>query len=276
MKPLKTKITFFERVTAILFFLLSFIVISVFAQETDTIVTVRENPEKILRKIDVRDIVKNGFNFWQDRFTGHWAGVDLGFNAFLNTDYSGYETEFMSNDILRSNSIYINLIQHSFSLQHNRNTIGLVTGLGINFQNYRLDKNTTIERLKNDMIVPKQLNYEENLKSKLSITSVSIPLLAEFQVPVNHYKNRIYFSGGGYIGYRIGSHTKIKYRANEQKEKLKVPDHFSLNNFKYGLMFRAGYRWFNVFANYEITPLFVENRGPVLTPFTFGFTLLQF
>jgi hypothetical protein len=41
-------------------------------------------------------------------------------------------------------------------------------------------------------------------------------------------------------------------------------------------MFRAGYRWINVFATYEITPLFKDEKGPVLTPFTVGFTLLQF
>jgi len=245
------------------------------AQETDTIIAIDENPEKILRKIDIRNIVSNGFNFWQDKFTGHWAGVDFGFNAFLNTDYTGYETEFMKNDVFRSNSYYINLIQQSIGLQRNKNTIGLVTGLGINFKSYRLDKNTTIERLPDDVIVPKELYFADNQKSKFSIISLSVPLLAEFQIPINHYDNRLYISGGLYFGYRLGSHTKIKYRT-DQKEKLKVPDNYSLHDFKYGLMFRTGYRWINVFATYEITPLFKENKGPQLASFTFGFTLLRF
>lgn len=248
---------------------------TVFAQETDTIIPIKENPKKILRKIDVRNITQNGFNFWQDKFTGHWTGIDFGFNILLNPDYTGYDTEFMDNDIFHSNSTYINLVQQSIGLQHNRNTIGLVTGLGIHLQSYRLNKNTTIERLPNNVIVPKMLYFDYNQKSKLSIVSLQIPLLAEFQIPINHYDNRLYISGGLYFGYRLSSHTKIKYRT-KQKEKLKVPDHYSLQNFKYGLMFRTGYRWVNIFATYELATLFKENKGPELTPFTLGFTLLRF
>jgi hypothetical protein len=103
-----------------------------------------------------------------------------------------------------------------------------------------------------------------------------IPLLAEFQIPINHYENRLYFSGGFFGSYRINSHTKIKYRVDRKKEKLKVPDFLSLNDFKYGVMFRAGYRWVNVFACYDLQPLFRKGKGPELTPFTFGFTLVSF
>lgn len=271
--PLKSNKYFSNLIVTAFFIVL--VSVTLFAQETDTIIFINKNPEKILQKIDVREITRNGFNFWQDKFTGHWAGVDLGFNTFLNKDYSGYDTDFMDNDILRSNSIYINVIQQSIGLQHNRNTIGLVTGLGVQFQNYRLDQNTTIERLPNDVIVPKELTYHDNQKSKLYIFSLTLPLLAEFQIPINNYKNRLYLSTGLFLSYRLGSHTKIKYKT-DHKEKLKVPDHYSLHNFKYGLMFRAGYRWINIFATYEFTPLFKENKGPELTPFTFGFTFLQF
>lgn len=245
------------------------------SQTTDTIIPINENPEKILKKIDVRDMTRNGFNFWQDKFSGHWAGVDFGFNSFLNKDYSAYENEFMENDVFRSNTTYVNLIQQSIGFQHNKNTIGLVTGLGIYFQSYRLDKNTSIERLPNDKIVPQYLYFDDNQKSKLSLVSLMLPVLVEFQIPINHYENRLYFSAGPYLAYRLSSQTKIKYRT-DKKQKLKVPDHYSLYNWKYGMMIRAGYRWINVFAIYEITPLFKENKGPVLTPFTFGFTLLRF
>ncbi len=269
--PLKTK---FIRIL-LYTFLLILPGIRGIAQVTDTIIPIKEDPEKILRKIDIKSITRNGFNFWQDNFSGHWAGIDFGFNTLLNSDYSNYESEFMKNDIFRSNSLYINLIQQSIGLQHNRNTIGIVTGLGMQFQSYRLDKNTTIERLDNDIIVPKQLFFDDNQRSKLSMYYVTAPVLLEFQIPVNHYENRLYISTGIYMGYRIASHTKIKYRT-DKKQKLKVPDNYSLHDFKYGLMFRTGYRWFNVFATYDFTRLFKEDKGPELTPFAFGITLLQF
>ena len=244
--------------------------------QTDTIVPVDKNPEKILRKIDIRELTRHGFNFWQDDFSGNWAGVDFGFNLLLHPDYTGYTFDFMENDVFRSNSTYINLIQQSFGLQRNRNTIGLVTGIGLHFESYRLGRNVTLQRLENDKIEPRILEFDQNQKSKLSIVSLYVPLLAEFQVPMNHYQNRIHFSGGLYGSLRVSSHTKIKYRADRKKEKLKTPDHYSLPDFKYGLMVRAGHRWFNVFATYELAPFFKEDTGPALTPVSFGITLINF
>ncbi len=246
------------------------------AQEAASIIPAQEDPEKILTRIDIRDITRNGFNFWQDDFTGHWAGVDFGFNTFLDKDYTGNENGFMDNEVAFSNSTYINLAQQSIGLQHNRNTIGLVTGLALHLQSYRLDKNTTIVRGTNDKIEPQTLYFDQNQKSKLSIVSVLIPLLAEFQIPVNHYENRVYLSSGLFASYRINSHTKIKYRVEGKKEKLKVPGHYNLHDFKYGIMVRAGYRRINLFATCELLPLFKENKGPHLTPLTLGFTILSF
>ncbi len=247
-----------------------------FSQETDTVIPVNKSPEKILRKIDIRKIAENDFNFWQDNFSGHWAGVDFGFNTFMNKDYSGYDSKFMDNDVFRSNSTYINIFQQNFGLQHNRNTIGLVTGVGLHLQSYRLDGNTTIQRNENDVIEPITLYFDQNQKSKLSVVSAIVPLLAEFQIPVNRYENRLYFSAGIYGSYRINSHTKIKYRYDFKKEKLKVPGHYSIEDFRYGIMARTGYRRFNFFVAYDLVPFFKKDLGPELTPFTFGFTLLSF
>jgi hypothetical protein len=106
---------------------------------------------------------------------------------------------------------------------------------------------------------------------------ITAPLLLEFQIPVNHYANRIFFSGGLFAGYRLSSHTKIKYRAERTKEKLKTPGDFSLNDFRYGLMLRMGYRQYKVFVNYDLQPMFSENAEvPYIFPITFGITLLSF
>ncbi|HSO87419.1 MAG TPA: outer membrane beta-barrel protein [Draconibacterium sp.] len=255
----------------LIFTILLFNTVSV-AQETDSIKPIRKNAEEILKSINLNS---DGFNFWKDKFSGHWAGIDLGFNTFLNPDYTGYESNFMKNDILRSNSVHLNLIQQSIGLQRNRNNFGLVTGLGLQFQDYRLEDTTTIVRIENDVIVPQSFYYSENQKSRLFLFSITLPVLAEIQIPINNYRNRLYFSSGMYFSYRIGSYTKIKYQT-EYKEKLKVTDNYSLQNFKYGIMARTGYRWINFFAMYEMTSFFQEEKGPKLTPFTFGITLLQF
>jgi hypothetical protein len=242
--------------------------------QNDTIVPVDKDPEELLKDLDLRKFPR--FNIWNDRFKGNWSGFDVGINLLVNPDYSGYDNNFMQNEVLRSNSAYINLLMKSFGLQSNRNTIGLVTGVGLHLQSYRFEKSITLELLENGIIEPRPLFFDHNQKSKLSIVSFMIPLLAEFQIPVNNYNNRIHISGGLYSSVRLDSHTKIKYRAAGKKEKLKTPGHYSLRDIKYGLMFRTGYRWVNVFATYELVPLFKDGKGPKLTPVTFGVTLLSF
>lgn len=242
--------------------------------QSDTIVPVTD-PQKALQAIDIREITSNGIGLWNDDFTGHWAGIDFGFNIFLNEDYNGYESDFMDNDVLRSNSLSINFVQQSIGIQRYRNTIGLVTGLGLRFHSYRLDDHTTIIRDENSIIQPVQPEFENIKKSKLALISVVMPVLIEFQIPVNNNHNPIYFSGGVYGGLRLHSHTKVKYK-EDRNEKLKVADHFSMHDFSYGIMVRTGFRRVNLHATYELVPLFREDKGPELTPFSLGITLLRF
>lgn len=245
------------------------------SQENDTIVPVRTNPEKLLRDIDVRDITRNGLTPWKTKFSGHFAGIDFGFNMLLHEDYSAYDDEFLENDVIRSNSAYFNVIQQSFDLQKNNNTIGLVSGLGLQLQSYRLDDKTTIYLDDEGIVQAQYLFFDENQKSKFTNIWIHVPLLFEWQIPVNHYDNRFYLSAGIMGSLRLKSYAKIKYKIDE-RQKEKIDDDFSINNFRYSLMLRTGYRWFNFFACYDLIPLFKENKGPEVTPFTFGVTLLRF
>ncbi len=241
------------------------------AQIPDSIRISDKNPEKLLKNIHFKEIVQDGFNLWQDDFTGHFAGIDLGFNI-LNKKEPG----FPESDILRSNSLYINFIQQSIGIQRSRNTIGIVTGMGLHMKSYRLDKNTTLQKESSGLITLQSLFFDSNQKSKFSMVYATVPLLIEFQIPVNHYANRIYLSAGTFAGYRISSHIKIKYRLDRKREKLKTPGDFSLNDFRYGLMARAGYRRFQVFCNYDLQSMFKEEAGmPPIHPITFGITLLS-
>jgi len=269
--PLKTKPIYLY--CFILLILLNGSAKDLFGQ-SDTIIPVKD-PEKALRSIDIRNTTKGGFNLWRDRFTGHWAGVDIGFNLLLNEDYTGYDSEFMNNDVLRSNSVYINFVQQSIGLQRYRNNIGLVTGLGLHFNNYRLDDHVTIIRDEKNIIQPQEPDFENIKKSKLSIFSAVLPVLMELQIPINNDLNRLYISGGLFSELRLSSHTKVKYKL-ERNEKLKVADHFSMYDLRYGIMVRTGYRWVNLYATYDLVPLFREGKGPDLTPFSVGITLIRF
>jgi hypothetical protein len=248
-----------------------------FSQLPDSIKVLRVKPEKLLKNLRIQNVTQGGFNFWHDDFTGHWAGIDFGFNTLTGKNFSDKYPDYLEHDIVRSNSMYVNILQQSISLQQTRNTIGLVTGLGFQFKSYRLNNNTTIVATPSGKIEEKILIYDVNQKSKFSMAYITAPLLIEFQVPLDHYSNRLFISGGLMAGYRLSSHTKIKYRADRSKEKLKTPGDYSLNDFKYGLMMRLGYRQYQVFVNYDLIPLFKEEaQAPDIFPLTFGVTLLSF
>ncbi|HBL73793.1 MAG: hypothetical protein A2W90_17040 [Bacteroidetes bacterium GWF2_42_66] len=265
-----------KTIFTLLIFLLT---INTFSQQTDTIDVSKPTLRKLSGIVDIEDLVKEGFNYWEEEFTGHWAGIAFGLNGFAKADYSLYPEEqkgFLDSDMLKSHSLQINLFQISKGLQSNRNAIGLVTGLGMNIRSYRLSSNTTIEQADNGMIYPKTLHFESNQKSKLSSVYLTVPLLLEFQIPVKHYANRFYVSGGLIANKRLSTHTKIKYRKDDQKEKLKIPGSYSIPEYKLSATVRMGYRRINIFASYDLAPLFKNDKGPVLYPYTVGIYLLGF
>ena len=264
-----------------LFFILlaTFASLLAFSQENDSIIVVQSPTGRLSGLIDVQDLTNEGYNYWDDKFEGHWSGIELGINGFSNADYSMYpssENHFLDNDLIRSNVLNLNILQYSKGIQQTRNNIGLVTGLGLSFQSYHLDNNTTISVDENQKIHPSVLYFDSSQKSKLSSLYLEVPLLLEFQIPISHYSNRLYFSAGLTGAKRLETHTKVKYRKNGKREKLKSPGDYSINDYKVAASFRVGYRWVNLFASYDLASLFENRRGPKLYSFSAGIKLISF
>lgn len=249
------------------------------AQENDSIIYVQSPSGRLSGLIDIQNLVNEGFNIWNREFAGHWAGVELGINGFLGEDYGGYpssEAGFMDNDMLRSNTLNVNVIQYSKGIQHNRRTIGLVTGLGLNFSSYRLDNSTSLTTGSDGKIHPETLFFDSSQKSKLSSLYLSVPLLVEFQIPTQNRMDHLYISGGLTGFKRLETHTKVKYRKDGKRQKMKSPADYSINDYKVAATVRFGYRWVNLFASYDLAPLFEDRKGPVLHPWSVGLRLISF
>ena len=203
------------------------------------------------------------------KFEGHWEGLELGFNGFDQADYSAYAAkDFMSLNQGKSTEIDLNFYELNIGLA--KSYVGLVSGMGLSFNNYRFENPFTIEKsLTRTEAVP--LVYDNLSKSKLAVSYLNIPVLLEFQIPVNNNEGRLYINAGIIGGVKIGSHTKVKYGDTKDK------DHsgFNLNAFKYEATARIGYKDIGLFAKYSLTPLFQDDKGPVLTPFTIGISFLD-
>jgi len=207
-----------------------------------------------------------------DEFDGHWAGFELGVNSFANEDYSMYNgVDFMNLNQSKSLEVNINFWEYNISLQQNRKNIGLVTGMGLSYNNYRFDGSYSIKK-ENGIIQPVELEEGAYKKSKFTVTYLTVPLMLECQIPVNNHSNKIFVSGGVEGGLNIGAHTKIKWDDKKEKER----GGFNLNTLKYAVVGRIGLKNISLYASYNLTPLFKDGKGPDLTPFTIGIGLINF
>ena len=206
----------------------------------------------------------------KNKFEGHYAGVTLGFNWYVNPDFKtsfAPSDDFVELSIGKSMSFGINPLQYSIGLQKNKNTIGLVLGAGWTVHNYRFDHNYQLVKGENGMT--SGIPYERELsKNELTISYINIPLLMEFQIPLKNNDDRIIFDIGGYCGFKIGSHTKMVEAQNDNKHK-KRPD-ININPIQYGSMVQIGYKQARLFATYNFSTLFNKDKGPELYPMQVG------
>ena len=205
-----------------------------------------------------------------DRFDGHWEGIEFGFNSFAKPDYSMYSAvtkDFMA--LNQGKSIEFNFNFYELNIGLAKNYVGLVSGMGLSFNNYRFENNYTLYE-GNDKTGPLAL-ADNATKTKLAVSYLNVPLLLEFQIPVNHNDGRLFINGGIVGGVKIGSHTKVKYGDKKDKDR----SGFNLNSFTYAATARVGYKDISLFAKYSLTPLFQTGKGPELTPFTIGISFLN-
>lgn len=216
----------------------------------------------------------------EKEFRGHWAGFEMGINGLTEEDYSSYATQlngFVDLNLAKSIAVNLNFLQYDISLQKERNTIGLVTGLGLEWNNYRFDNNMTLAKDDFGKIEPVGFNPEWNIKkSKLTSIYLTVPLLLEFQIPVKYNTRRVHLAAGVVGGLRLGTHSKIKYKFKGNTHKDKDHDDFNLKTLRYGAQVRMGYRSLNFFATYGLTDSFEKNKGPEMVPYTVGITLVTF
>ncbi len=211
------------------------------------------------------------------RFRGNWAGLEFGVNGYLSPGFSldiPTEYSFLELNYAKSVSFSLNFFQQSINLIHNH--FGIVTGMGVQWYNYKFYN-------KNTVLVPdsgKIYGYYDQtagrsyVKSKLTSSYLVVPLILEYQTNRKHGGNSFHISAGVVGGVRLASHSKQVFNFNgDDKNKPKIHDEFYLQPFKADLTFRIGWGPINLFANYALTEMFRKNRGPELYPFNVGFVL---
>ena len=238
--------------------------INIIEDDEGTSVEIRDTEKK---KDDDKEARK------KKKFKGHWTGFELGLNNFFDSDFSMSrppQYSWMDLNTGKSWNVNLNFHQMSFGLIGNR--FGLVTGIGFELNNYHFDGDNSIQEI--DGVIEEEPLTDLSLnKSKLTTTFLNVPLLLEVQIGPEKRSKRIHLAGGVIGGLKLGSHTKIVYRDEGKKKKLKDRDDFNINPLRYGFTLRVGYRNASIYGIYYPTPFFEKDKGPELYPFNVGLSL---
>lgn len=207
------------------------------------------------------------------KFNGHWAGLELNINGLLNKDLmidypEGYS--YLDLNYNKSTGVNLNFLEQNVNLykQH----LGLVTGLGLTWNNYRFANNVVLTedgKLDGYFDVDPLKSYE---KSKLMVASVRVPLMLEYQTNSKMKANSFHIGGGVVGSARVWSHTKIKYNGSKVKDK----GDFYINPFRADAIATIGWGVINLHGTYALTEMFRKNKGPEVYPFEIGITLAGF
>lgn len=152
-------------------------------------------------------------------------------------------------------------------------------GLGLSWYNFKF-QNDDAMLVKNDNGVvfetdPRDVDHR---KSKLTASYINASFVPVIDFGDRGRKPRMWdnygtafrIGIGPYIGYRVGSHSKLVYKDDGDLEKEKNRDSFYLNNFRYGARLQLGFYGTDLFFNYDLNELFAAGKGPKLNAFSFG------
>lgn len=144
--------------------------------------------------------------------------------------------------------------------------LNLNLGLEFSWYNFMFEGNRIAVK---DVPTVGQFGFQESTeglrKSKLTVAYVNLPVMLTTSFRRGFFS---YLSAGGHVGYRLDAYTKIKKSGGEKDH---AHGNFYLNNFRYGLRAELGIRNFpDLFVNYDLNPLFAENKGPDLRAVSFG------
>jgi len=77
------------------------------------------------------------------------------------------------------------------------------------------------------------------------------------QIPTD--KSSLNIAAGPIGAIKLGSHTKMVF---DDRHKVKGKGDFSLNLLRIGATLRTGYKNFNLYGTYYLSPLFQSGKGP--------------
>lgn len=149
-------------------------------------------------------------------------------------------------------------------------------GLGVEWVNLMFDHHRIIQNNGSAInfapVLDKQGAEIKFSKNKLAASYLTLPIMPHISFDKKSTIQMIAL--GGYVGYRLDSWVKTK--EENSGDKNHVNGSYLLKDFRYGARMEVYIRNFpDLFFNYDVTPVFQDNKGANLNVFSFGVRLLK-
>lgn len=195
---------------------------------------------------------------------------DWGFNNYL---FNGSlakpaEIENLALNTWPSMNFHLGIFQQKLNFANYK--LGLITGIGFEFNDFRFTNNIDFKR--NDSTGTVTFEDRELTgwrRNKLTTKFIEVPLQLQYLSNPRYPDKSFKIQAGINFGYRITSYFKTVW-FDPGKSKNKERDHFFLNDFRTTAVVKMGYGKFQLYGAYSLTPLFQEGRGPELYPVSAG------
>ncbi|GAB2536766.1 outer membrane beta-barrel protein [Rufibacter soli] len=205
----------------------------------------------------------------------HDMQLDLGISQWANQSMHP-SSEIKEVDLKPLGSRYVSLnSKWHYRLGGQESPLRLITGFTLDFHNYMFQDNLMLVNKdgRADFVKADPLSLD---KSKLATTTFNIPLELGLHFKNDKGKTNFKIGAGGFAGYTLGSHTKIKYSLDGDTKKDKEKDDFNLQDVQYGLTGFIGIRSLEMFVKYNLNELFEKNEGPKANAVAVGFRVMKF
>ncbi|WKN31262.1 hypothetical protein PZB74_20125 [Porifericola rhodea] len=231
------------------------------------------------KKYDDREVQ---FNKKKNQGTSSTFIIELGLNNYMNDG----EIPSSENELFSVNPIvswYIAL--GSMNTTHIAGPLSLDWGANVSWYNFKFEnERTRVEKLDDGLLFYEDPTTDISpIKSKLVVPYLNVSMVPMFIFgkrrssdwePFSYHENDGFRIGlGAYAGYRIGSRSKSVYKEGGDRVRDKDKTNFYFNNWRYGARLQLGFSGVDIFANYDLNELFVEDKGPQLNAFSFGIIL---
>jgi hypothetical protein len=212
---------------------------------------------------------KDGMSEWSRRHQlTHWSGIYMGMNGFVGPNQAldlPEESNQLQLDYGKSFSFAVNFPEVKLKLV--KDYVGIYTGLGYQFNSYRLRQNTNVT-------FGEQMTFARDTvrnltRNTIQVGYIRVPLMLEFNTS-SKPSNSVHIAAGVVGGIRLHSTYIQDHNADGVDYVTRVEGIPNLNVLTAEAMLRVGYGPLVLYASYGLTPMFTLKEGPELYPINAG------